>query len=252
MSLVLSSLEGGVRTLTFNRPERKNALTQVMYEQLADALGQAAEDAETRVVVVRGAGGTFTAGNDLNDFMQRPPRNTDTPVFRFLQALARFPKPLIAAVDGAAVGVGTTMLLHCDLVYCAEDAVFSLPFLKLALVPEAGSSYLLPQMIGHRRAAELLLFGDKFDALTAQEAGIVNTAMPADALHAHVAERAATLAALPPEAVRETKRLMKAPFQAELERVMLAEGQVFIDRLKSPELAAAITAFFQRKAPAKG
>lgn len=251
MSVILSELEGGVRTLTFNRPERKNALTLDMYEKLAAELGTAAEDPEVRVVVLRGAGGNFTSGNDLQDFMVRPPKGQDSAVFRFLMALVRFPKPLIGAVEGVAVGVGTTMLLHCDLVYAAEDAVFSMPFLKLALVPEGGSSLILPLMIGQRRAAELLLFGDKFDALTAQEAGIVNSAMPADQLYDHVAERAGTLAAMPPVAVRESKRLLKAPIQDQLEAVMADEGRVFIERLQSPELAAAITAFFKSKSGKK-
>ncbi|MCA9544597.1 MAG: enoyl-CoA hydratase [Myxococcales bacterium] len=238
-----------ILTLTFDRPERKNALTLVMYDALADALNAAAEDGEVRVVVLTGAGAAFTAGNDLKDFMQRPPTDTDTPVFRFLKALATFPKPLLAAVNGAAIGVGTTLLLHCDLAYAAEGAVFQMPFTQLALVPEAGSSYLLPRALGHRKAAELLLLGEKFGADVAERAGLINGAVPAESLMDAVMAKARTLAGLAPQSVQASKRLMKAPFADTLAQVMLTEGRVFIDRLQSPELAEAIGAFFQKRAP---
>lgn len=249
MSNIQQRRDGAVLTLVFDRPKRKNALTRAMYTALAEALNAAADDAAVRVVVFEGAGGVFTAGNDLMDFAESPPTDLDTPVFQFLNALARFPKPLLAAVEGFAIGLGTTMLLHCDLVYAADDAVFQLPFTQLALVPEAGSSLLMPAMIGHRRAAELLFFGDKFDALTAQEAGLVNQAMSADALKGFVAERAARLASLAPEALRRTKALMKGHTTEALESVMMAEGRVFLDRLSSPEFAEATQAFFQKRAP---
>ncbi len=241
--------DGRVLTLVFSRPERKNALTLDMYDTLAALLRGAASDREIRVVVLTGAGDVFTSGNDLSDFMKRPPTSTDTPVFRFLEAVARFPKPLLAAVNGAAIGVGTTVLLHCDLAYAAEGAVFQMPFTQLALVPEAGSSYLLPRTLGHRRAAELLLLGGKFDALTAQEAGLINHTLPADELMGFVAEQAATLAALPPAAVETSKRLMKAPFADTLDAVMRSEGAAFMERLASAEAAEAMGAFFEKRAP---
>jgi enoyl-CoA hydratase/carnithine racemase len=249
MCEVLQRREGAVLTLVFNRPKRKNALTTAMYSVLAEALDAAAADATIKVVVLTGAGGIFTAGNDLGDFMKSPPADLDTPVFDFLRAIAKFPKPLIAAVEGPAVGIGTTMLLHCDLVYAADDAVFQMPFTQLALVPEGGSSLMLPTMIGHRRAAELLFFGDRFDVATAREAGIVNQGLPASELAAFVAGRAARLAALAPAALRETKALMKSPVSPHLEAAMRAEGTMFIERLQSPELAEAIEAFFQKRKP---
>lgn len=247
MSFILSSQEGHVLSLSFNRPERKNALTLQMYEDLSQALNRAAEDPQIRAVVLRAEGDSFTSGNDLNDFMKNPPKGTDSPVFHFLLALVRFPKPLIAQVQGNAVGIGTTMLLHCDLAYCAEDARLSMPFVKLGLVPEGGSSLLVPGLVGHRRAFELLLLGETFDAASAQRFGFVNEVLPQEALGARVAERAAALAALPPVAVQESKRLLRAPIQAELERVMAEEGAAFIQRLHSPEFAQAIMAFFSKK-----
>ncbi len=247
--LVLSALEGRTLTVTLNRPERKNALTLAMYDALTAALNAAAEDPTVRVVVLRGAGGCFTSGNDLQDFMRSPPKSHDTPVFHFLAALLDFPKPLIAAVEGPAVGIGTTLLLHCDLVFAAEGAAFQLPFGRLGLVPEGGSSYLLPLMVGHRRAAELLLLGDRFGAEDAARLGVVNAVWPAEGFGERVAERAAAVAALPPEATRLSKQLIKAPFRDELARVMLKEGEVFIGRLGSPENAEAFMAFAQKRAP---
>ncbi|MBM4290392.1 MAG: enoyl-CoA hydratase [Deltaproteobacteria bacterium] len=247
--LVLSALEGRVLTVTLNRPERKNALTLAMYDALTAALRGAAEDPAVRAVVLRGAGGCFTSGNDLQDFMRSPPKSHDTPVFHFLAALLEFPKPLIAAVEGPAVGIGTTLLLHCDLAFAAEGASFQLPFGRLGLVPEGGSSYLLPLMVGHRRAAELLLLGERFGADDAARLGVINAAWPAEGFAARVAERAAAVAALPPEATRLSKQLLKAPFRDELARVMRAEGEVFIGRLGSPENAEAFMAFAQKRAP---
>ena len=180
--LILSELNEGILTLTFNRPNRKNALTLAMYTTLAEELSQAKEKSEVRAVVITGHGDAFTSGNDLKDFMQNPPQSLDTPVFAFLKEMLEFPKPILAAVNGAAIGIGTTMLLHCDFVYAHNEVVFQMPFIRLGLVPEAGSSYLLPLMAGHRKASELLLLGEKFDAQTAQEVGIINQVSSRDEL----------------------------------------------------------------------
>jgi enoyl-CoA hydratase/carnithine racemase len=220
-----------------------------MYEALTAGLKEAAERPSVRVALIRGAEGCFTAGNDLQDFAQNPPRDTDTPVFHFLKALLEFPKPLVAAVDGIAVGIGTTLLLHCDLVYCSTRAQFTLPFGKLGLVPEGGSSYLLPLMMGHRKASELLLLGERFGAEDAQRLGLVNELLEVEALEARVEERLQAIVTLPPEATRLSKELIKAPFKRQLMEVMLKEGEVFIGRLGSPENQEAIMAFFEKRAP---
>ena len=232
-----------------HRPRKKNALTLSMYEDLTAAIIRAEETPEVRVLVMTGEGDAFTSGNDLGDFMQSPPTSVDTPVFRFLKALLNFSKPLIASVNGLAIGIGTTMLLHCDFVYASEEAQFQLPFIRLGLVPEAGASLLFPQMIGHRRAAELLMLGERFSASEAVEYGLVNQVIPADALMGHTLKTAERLATLPPSAMRETKRLLKAPQRESLEAVMLSEGEVFMRRLSSPETAEAIGAFFMKREP---
>jgi enoyl-CoA hydratase/carnithine racemase len=250
MSAIIETLEGNVLTLSFNRPDRKNALTLEMYELLSTALRQANQNQAVKAVVLTGNGDAFTSGNDLNDFMMNPPKSVDTPVFRFLEALCDFSKPLIAAVNGVAVGIGTTMLLHCDLVYATQASKFSVPFAKLGLVPEAGISYLLPQMVGQRKAAELLLLGDSFTATVAQELGFVNQVVASkEELALLVATKAKAISLLPPQAIRQTKALLKKPFTEQLKKAMLDEGEVFISRLGSPETAEAITAFFTKRAP---
>ena len=247
--LILTHTQDAVLTLTMNRPSRKNALTLSMYEHLTEALQNAKEDAKIRAVVLTGAGDAFTAGNDLNDFMQSPPTSTDTPVFHFLKEILEFPKPLIAAINGAAIGIGTTMLLHCDLVYASENAIFQLPFIRLGLVPEAGASYLIPRLVGHRRAAELLMFGEKFDAKEALNLGLINEEVQHEQVLTRAQERACVLAQLPPEAMRQTKQLLRQPTQGLLQEVMLREGETFMQRLSSPETAEAIQAFFMKRPP---
>ena len=245
----------GILEITIDRATKKNALTLAMYDALAAALARATADLAIRVVLVRGGvgeGANFTSGNDLNDFMRAPPTGDESPVARFLEALRTFDKPLVAAVAGHAIGIGTTMLFHCDLVYAAEDARFQLPFVNLALVPEAASSFLLPRLVGHARAAELLFFGEPFDAKAAREFGIVNAVVPRDALLPEARKRAQLLATKPPVALRETKRLMKQPLADETKARMRAEGAVFVQRLASPELAEAITAFFEKRPPKFG
>jgi enoyl-CoA hydratase/carnithine racemase len=238
-----------VLTIALARPAKKNALTLAMYEVITAALARAKDDPQIRVVLVRGSEGCFTAGNDLADFMQRPPTSADSPVGRFLDLLVTHPKPIVAAVDGIAIGVGTTMLLHCDLVYATKDTRFQLPFVPLGLSPEAGSSMLLPLLCGHARAAELLLLGEPFDGARAYELGLVNRVVERDLLQAYAQERAAAIAALPPASVRLTKRLMRAPMRAQLEAAMQEEGNAFFERLRSPEAAEAMSAFFAKRKP---
>ena len=239
---VLEERSGGVCTLTLARPDKKNALSLAMYERLGAVLQTTATDPEIRVVLLRGLGGTFSAGNDLADFLAQPASGLDSPVARFLQALMDTPKPVVAAVEGVAIGIGTTMLLHCDLVYAAEGTRFQLPFTALGLCPEAGSSWLLPRMCGHARAAELLLLGEPFGPEQAHELGIVSAVVGADRLHEHARARADAVAALPPGAVLATKRLMKLGDAEQLRRHFEVEAETVWERLRSPEAVAAIQA----------
>ena len=239
--------DGGVLHLALSRPAKKNAITRAMYAGLAEALVEAAPDPSVRAVVLSGTGGVFTAGNDLGDFLIDPPSGPESPVFRFLEAASTFPKPLVAAVAGPAVGIGTTILLHCDLAYAAPDARFTMPFVDLGLVPEAASSLLLPRVAGPMRAAGWLLFGEAFSAADALAAGLVNE-MVSDPT-ARALERAHTLAAKPPEAVRLTKALLRRPDAAAVRETMAVEGERFTERLASPEAQEAFMAFFEKRAP---
>jgi enoyl-CoA hydratase/carnithine racemase len=231
-----------------SRPEKKNALTHAMYGAMADALTGAAADASVRVILITGTGDAFTSGNDLGDFVESPPTGGESPVFRFLSALSTAEKPVVAAVNGIAVGVGTTMLLHCDLVYAARSAVFSVPFVNLALVPEAASSLLLPRCIGHAKAADLFLLGSRLDALQAEASGLVAAVFDDAALAGEAMQRARALAAKAPSAVRATKALMKRGEEAVAER-MRAESAQFAVQLRSVELREAINAFAEKRAP---
>lgn len=246
---VLVSHEDHVLRIQMNRPEKKNALTVAMYTAMCDALDRAAADGGVRVVLLAGAPACFTAGNDILDFMNVPPTDENSPVMRFLKTIVAFPKPIVAAVTGPAVGIGTTVLLHCDLVYAGEGAVFRMPFVNLGLCPEAGSSYLLPLIMGHVRAAELLLLGGKFGPDKALACGIVNAVVPDTDLDAHAAAKARELAALPPASVRLSKALMKRPHQAALIAAMTEEGGEFVQRLQSPEAIEAFTAFMEGRKP---
>ena len=242
-----ADLSGGVLCLTLDRPAKKNALTRAMYTGLADALDQAAADRAVRVVLIRGTGGVFTAGNDLGDFMLDPPTGEDSPVFRFLGLVSQFQKPLVAAVAGPAVGIGTTLLLHCDLVYCAPDARLQMPFVPLGLAPEAASSLLLPKAVGQMKAAEWLLFGEPFSGAEAEAAGLVTALVAAGEVDAHAAERAKTLAALPPASVRLTKQLLRQHDAAAVQQTIRHEGEHFVQRLQSDEAAEALSAFFEKR-----
>ncbi len=245
---VIVSVKDGIQKLTINRADKKNALTQDMYAVLANSLNDAETNSDIRVSVITGTADSFTSGNDLMDFLQNPGTDEDRPVIQFLYALANIRKPLIAAVNGLAVGIGTTMLLHSDLVYASDKATFSLPFVNLALVPEAASSMLLPKMLGHQRAAELLMLGDTFTPQKAVEFGIVNEIVPADKLEETAMAAAAKLAAKAPEALRLTKSLMKGDTDAVLKQ-MQAEGEIFGTRLTSPEAKEAMQAFMERRLP---
>lgn len=244
---VLVERDGAVASIAFNRPDKKNAITAAMYEAAARAVREAEADEAVNVVLFHGSGGAFTAGNDLADFIERPPSSRGAPVWQFIDAVAAATKPHVAAVQGSAVGIGTTLLLHCDLVYAAEDARFALPFARLGLVPEFASSYLLPLAAGHARAAELLLLGEPFDAQAAWSAGIVTRVVPADAVLDHAREAARKLAALPATSVRRTKELMKLPRAKQVHAQLDAEAAYFGPMLGEPAARAAFAAFLARK-----
>lgn len=247
--LILTDLTDRVLTLRINRPAKKNALTLAMYEGMTAALNQASTDDEVRVVLITGGPACFTAGNDLMDFLNAPPTSADSPVVQFLPTLRAFAKPLVAAVCGVAIGIGTTLLLHCDLAYAGTNARFHLPFVDLGLVPEAGSSLLLPQLLGQRQAAELLMLAEPFGAEKALAMGFVNGVFDPEEVENVARSRALLLAAKAPTALRETKRLMKAA-QAELiAKTMDAELAVFGAQLQGPEAAEALQAFFEKRKP---
>ncbi|QBQ96683.1 enoyl-CoA hydratase [Paraburkholderia pallida] len=246
---ILIARENGVLTITINRPERKNALTPAMYQAIAEALASAQEDAAVRAVLLRGHAGIFTAGNDIEDFLKSPPTGGDQPVSRFLQAIATFEKPLVAAVAGAAIGVGTTLLLHCDMVYAADTARFAMPFAQLGLCPEAASSLLLPRVAGYQGAAEKLLLGETFDAAEAHRMGFVNRVLPAAELDAFVSAQLTKLVALPASSLRVTKALMKRASEHEIKTQMDEEFVHFGKMLLAPEAREAFTAFLQKRKP---
>lgn len=245
---IVVTIENSIQLLRINRPEKKNALTQEMYAALAKALRDAESNPEIRVSLITGTENSFTSGNDIMDFIQNPASGDDAPVIQFLHALAEIQKPLIAAVNGLAIGIGTTMLLHCDLVYASENAVFSLPFVNLALVPEAASSFLLPRMLGHQRASELLLLGENFSAADALDAGILNSVTSPEKVEETAMAAARKLAAKAPEAVRLTKSLMKGDGE-QVRSAMKTEGLAFASRLTSPEAREAMQAFMERRTP---
>jgi len=239
----------GVATIEIARPEKKNALTVEMYQAMADAITDATDDAAVRALLITGQPGIFTSGNDLEDFMSRPRGGEDSPVFQFMRALVDCDKPVVAAVTGAAIGIGTTMLLHCDFAYVADDARLAMPFAGLGLVPEFASSLLVPQLMGPRRAAEKLLLGDPFTAETAVECGIANAVLPAGEVMAHARRVAERFNALPPGAVRESKRLLRAPLRDAVLAQIRTEGEAFGRRLTSPEAREAFQAFFEKRRP---
>ena len=237
----------GILEIAFDRPQKKNALTAAMYGALARELRAAEGDDAIRVVLFHGHGGSFSAGNDLEDFAANPPANADAPVFAFLDAASRATKPYVAAVTGSAVGIGTTLLLHCDLVYAADDARFALPFTRLGIVPEFASSYLLPLIAGYQRAAELLLLAEPFDAQVARDAGFVTRVLPAAGVLDAAREAARKLAALPPKSIQRTKALMRKPHAQAVQAQMKAEADFFRPMLGEPAARAALEAFLARR-----
>lgn len=247
---ILTTLDGGVLTVTLARPEKKNAITQAMYTALAEATERARTDDAVRVLLFRGEGDSFSAGNDIADFIalgSQSGQAVDMPVFHFLKALADLDKPAVAAVRGRAVGIGLTLLLHCDMVVVAEDALLSAPFINLALAPEAASSLLLPAVIGHQRAFELFALGEPLDGRTALAWGLANRAVPADQVDATAQELAVRLATRAPNSIRKTKRLMR---DAEsLWDLMQREGEAFGSQMRSPEAMEAFMAFSQKRPP---
>ncbi len=246
---ILSHVDAGVMTLTLNRVDKKNSITAAMYGAMADALESANHDAAVRVVVIQGHESIFSAGNDIGDFLNKPPSTSDSPVFRFLRGISTFPKPIVAAVCGPAVGIGTTMLLHCDLVYAGDNAAFSMPFVNLGLCPEAASSFLVPQLMGYPRAAEALLLGEPFMAETALEIGLINRIVPPLEANALAQRQALKLAAKPLSALMETKRLMKKGHAGIVAERMAEEGASFGRMLQEPAAREAFTAFMDKRKP---
>ena len=249
---ILVHTEAGVRTVTLNRVDKKNSITQAMYGAMAEALTSAAADDVVRVVLIQGDATVFSAGNDIGDFLARQSGQglpQQSPVFQFLHALADFPKPLLAAVAGPAVGIGTTMLLHCDLVYAGDNAAFSMPFVNLGLCPEAASSLLLPRLMGYQRAAEALLLGEPFMAEAALEVGLVNRVVPPTEVNAYAQAQAAKLAAKPMSSLVETKKLMKAGQRDAIKIQMATEGESFSRMLTAPAAREAFTAFMEKRRP---
>ena len=249
MNHVLTHIEDGVMTITLNRLERKNSITSAMYTVLAAAIEQAEKDAAIRVAVLQGHETVFCAGNDIGDFLNQPPSGLDSQVFRFLRGIAGFPKPLVAAVCGPAVGIGTTMLFHCDFVYAGDNAAFSMPFVNLGLCPEAAASLLVPQMLGYHRAAEALLLGEPFMAEAALEVGLVNRVVPPMEANGVARSIARKLAVKPPSSLAETKRLMKKGMQRQVLEQMAEEGVSFGRMLGESAAKEAFGAFMDKRKP---
>lgn len=250
MSQIEVARDGAVMRIAINRPEKKNALTADMYDALSEAVEEAERDADIRALLLHGKGDAFTAGNDLQDFMQKPWKGqARPPAVRFIHAVAHASKPIVAAVHGLVVGVGTTILLHCDLVYAAEETRFMMPFVNLGIVPEAASTVLLPLLIGRQRATELFMVGAPLAAQRAYEIGLVNAVLPTDKLLPTAADAAQTLAAKPAAALRATKDLMKRYYQAEVDRALREEVEVISERLDSAETREALAAFLEKRKP---
>jgi enoyl-CoA hydratase/carnithine racemase len=238
-----------ILTIQLNRPERKNALSLAMYSALADVIHQANQSPEIRVLVLKGQDEFFTSGNDLMDFMNDPEIREDHPVVRFINALMRSEKPVVAVVKGFAIGIGTTLLLHCDLVYVADDAKLQLPFVNLGLCPEYASSYLLPRLIGKAKASELLLLGESFSGAKAAELGIATASAPWDELNEYAQEKINRLANQPPGAVKRTKALLSQSQRLAIDECLQAEYKAFAEGLGSEECKESVTAFFEKRAP---
>jgi enoyl-CoA hydratase/carnithine racemase len=249
MDEIITERSASVLRVQLNRPAKKNAMTSSMYVTLAEIFTDAAKNEQTRVVVWHGAGDSFCAGNDIEDFLKNPPGPGDSPQARLMNALVDFDKPIVAAVQGAAIGGGTTMLTHCDFVYAGESAKFRMPFIDLAVLPEFGSSCSIPAMMGHIRAAELILLGLPFDARRALELGFVNQVVSDQNLLATASETARKLAAKPAGALQASKRLMKRSFRGQIKAAMKAENEAFSAQVRSEDAREAFAAFLQKRPP---
>jgi enoyl-CoA hydratase/carnithine racemase len=247
--MILTDLTDGVFTLRFNRPDKKNSITSAMYTAMADAIATAGATREARCLLIAGAPEVFCAGNDLQDFLADQKTDESNPTLRFMRALAQFEKPVVAAINGPAIGIGSTLLLHCDLVYAGETARFQFPFVSLGICPEFGSTELMPLMMGHAKAAELLLLAEPFTSKTACEVGLVNAVLPNAEVEAHARSKALKFAALPPNALRVSKRLMKRRSSAGMLDLILLEANHFVPMLKQPEALEAIQAFLAKRKP---
>src|SRR6185312_15753893 len=249
MDDILTERSGNLLRIQLNRPARKNAMTVAMYNTMAGLLNGAAKDDQIRVVLWHGAGDSFSAGNDIQDFLKNPPGAGESPQARLIQALISFDKPIVVAVQGAAIGGGTTMLTHCDFVYAGSSAKFQMPFINLALVPEFGSSCSVPARIGHIRAAELILLGLPFDAKRAEDLGLVTRVVPDENLLATASDTARKLAAKPAGALQASKRLMKRPFREQIKAATKVENEEFSAQVRSEDAKEALTAFLEKRAP---
>ena len=247
--MIRASTRDRIARIEIHRPDKKNAFTGEMYTQLGDALAAAAESREARVVLLHGSGDCFTSGNDITDFLKPRPAGVEPPIWRVFRTLPSMPKPVVAAVAGPAIGIGSTMLLHCDLIYAGESARFQLPFVPLGITPEFGSTFLLPRVAGYQRAAELLFLGMPFTAQKAKEAGMVNEVLPDAEVLGRAEKVAAQLAALPPESLRLTKQMLKAAQGAALDERIAEETKIFMGRLSSPEAKEAMNAFLEKRKP---
>ena len=249
MTDIVTERSGSILRIQFNRPAKKNAMTSAMYVTMADLFNSAASDDGVRVVLWHGAGDSFCAGNDLEDFLKNPIGPGDSPQSRLINALINFDKPIVAAVQGAAIGGGTTMLTHCDFVYAGESAKFQMPFINLALVPEFGSSYSIPARIGYLRAAELIELGLPFNAARAAELGLVTRVVPDQELLATATETAQQLAEKPAGALQACKRLLRLPERNQLEQAAKLENEEFAARVRSADAKEAFTAFIEKRRP---
>ncbi len=246
---ITNHVSNGVSTIEICRPEKKNALTLAMYESMTDAIRAAVADGKVRSILLTGQPGLFTAGNDLEEFAKNPPQGTDSPVFRFMKALSECEKPVLAAVTGTAIGIGVTLLLHCDFVYVAHEARLAMPFVSLGLTPEFGSSLLLPRLIGNVRASEKLLLGDPFTGDEAVALGIANEALAMGDVLSRTRKTAERFNALPPSAVRDGKKMMRRSLAQVLPETLAVESDLFLRRLQHPEAKEAFKAFFEKRKP---
>ena len=249
MTEILTEKSENILRVQLNRPSKKNAMTAAMYIGMADALNSAAKDESVRVVLWHGAGDSFSAGNDIEDFLKNPMGTGGSPQSRLIDAFIHFDKPIVAAVQGFAIGGGTTMLTHCDFVYAGETTKFQMPFINLALVPEFGTSFSLPARIGHLRAAELIYMAQRFDARRAAELGLVTEVVPDNQVFATASATAQKVAEKPTEALQACKRLMRQSTREHLEQAVKAENEEYSVRLRSPECKEALTAFLEKRPP---